>query len=303
LKVLICIGGPTASGKTALAIDTALELGAEIISFDSRQIYKELNIGVAKPDEEDLKKVNHYFINHISIHEKFTAADFETQAFALLNDLFEKSDLVVAVGGTGLYINALLNGLDEMPPITPEAEKEIDSKFIENGLSWLQEYITLNDSAYAKVVDMNNHVRLLRAAKLMLSSGKKFSDFRTGIKKPRSFKALKFFIDPERDVLYDRINFRVDMMIDAGQIEEASSLQKFAELRSLQTVGYSELFSYFKGEISIEEAIDKIKQNSRRYAKRQFTWFRNQGDWLPLKGVDKEIDLKIIKQAINDLEV
>lgn len=303
MKVLICIGGPTASGKTALAIDTALELGAEIISFDSRQIYKELNIGVAKPDEEDLKKVNHYFINHISIHEKFTAADFETQAFALLNDLFEKSDLVVAVGGTGLYINALLNGLDEMPPITPEAEKEIDSKFIENGLSWLQEYITLNDSAYAKVVDMNNHVRLLRAAKLMLSSGKKFSDFRTGIKKPRSFKALKFFIDPERDVLYDRINFRVDMMIDAGQIEEASSLQKFAELRSLQTVGYSELFSYFKGEISIEEAIDKIKQNSRRYAKRQFTWFRNQGDWLPLKGVDKEIDLKIIKQAINDLEV
>lgn len=303
MKVLICIGGPTASGKTAMAIKVALALNAEIISFDSRQIYKELNIGVAKPTKDELESVKHHFVDHISIHEKFTAADFEMQALDKVEELFLKNNFVVAVGGTGLYINALLNGLDEMPPISIEAEEEIDSKFIENGLSWLQDYIIINDPEYSRVVDMNNHVRLLRAAKLMLSSGKKFSEFRTGNKKTRSFTALKFFIDPDREILYERINARVDKMILAGQIEEAQSVQQYEELRSLQTVGYSELFSHFKGEISLEEAIDKIKQNSRRYAKRQFTWFRNQGDWTPLAGIDVESDLEIIKKAINDLEV
>ena len=303
MKVLICIGGPTASGKTALAIRLALGLNTEIISFDSRQLYKELNIGVAKPSDIELASVKHYFIDHVSIHDHFNAADFEMQSLALLEKLFVEKDFVVAVGGTGLYINALLNGLDEMPAITREAEEEIESNFIRYGLTWLQEYVTNNDPEYSRVVDMNNHVRLLRAAKLMMSSGKKFSEFRTGIKKNRPFTAIKFYLDPDREVLYDRINLRVDKMIELGQIAEASSVKEFQELRSLQTVGYSELFSHFNGEIKLEDAIDKIKQNSRRYAKRQYTWFRNQGDWIPLLGIDLEKDIQKIKKAIDDLEI
>ena len=303
MKVLICIGGPTASGKTKLAIELALRLGTEIISFDSRQVYKELNIGVAKPSIEELNAVRHHFIDHTSIIEPFNAAKFEKEGILLLDSLFVNHDCVVAVGGTGLYINALLNGLDDIPDISSATESYIEAQYAEKGIAWLQNFILQNDSSYSLVADMNNPMRLLRASKIIHSSGKKYSDYRSGEPKKRNFTTLNYYLNPDRIELYDKINQRVDVMMDKGLLEEVKGLMEYKSLKPLMTVGYSELFEHLDGVTGLEEAISKIKQNTRRYAKRQFTWFKNQGTWHPLNPDTLEQIIQSIIKDINDVEV
>jgi len=302
LKVLICIGGPTASGKTSLSIKLAKILKSPIISFDSRQLYEELNIGVAKPDTAELAMVPHYMIGNISIHRNFNAGDYEREGNIILNKLFLDHDVIVAVGGTGMYIQALIDGLDEMPEIDPVVANNVEQKYKENGLSWLQQYVLNHDKVYASQVDMNNPMRLLRAVKVMESSGKPFSEYRKGIRKKRDYKVMRYYINPDRDILYDAINKRVEKMIDTGLIAEADGLKEYRHLKALHTVGYSELFDMLEGKVTLDEAINLIKRNSRRYGKRQITWFKNQGDWVSLDaGMDDE-NIEKIKKHLYDME-
>lgn len=302
MKVLICIGGPTASGKTSLSIKLAKILKSPIISFDSRQLYEELNIGVAKPDTAELAMVPHYMIGNISIHRNFNAGDYEREGNIILNKLFLDHDVIVAVGGTGMYIQALIDGLDEMPEIDPIVANNVEQKYKENGLSWLQQYVLNHDKVYASQVDMNNPMRLLRAVKVMESSGKPFSEYRKGIRKKRDYKVMRYYINPDRDILYDAINKRVEKMIDTGLIAEADGLKEYRHLKALHTVGYSELFDMMEGKVTLDEAINLIKRNSRRYGKRQITWFKNQGDWVSLyAGVDDE-NIEKIKKHLYDME-
>jgi tRNA dimethylallyltransferase len=302
LKVLICIGGPTASGKTSLSIKLAKILKSPIISFDSRQLYEELNIGVAKPDTAELAMVPHYMIGNISIHRNFNAGDYEREGNIILNKLFLNHDVIVAVGGTGMYIQALIDGLDEMPEIDPIVANNVEQKYKENGLSWLQQYVLKHDKVYASQVDMNNPMRLLRAVKVMESSGKPFSEYRKGIRKKRDYKVMRYYINPVRDILYDAINKRVEKMIDTGLIAEADGLKEYRHLKALHTVGYSELFDMMEGKVTLDEAINLIKRNSRRYGKRQITWFKNQGDWVSLDaGMDDE-NIEKIKRHLYDME-
>lgn len=302
MKVLICIGGPTASGKTSLSIKLAKILKSPIISFDSRQLYEELNIGVAKPDTAELAMVPHYMIGNISIHRNFNAGDYEREGNIILNKLFLNHDVIVAVGGTGMYIQALIDGLDEMPEIDPVVANNVEQKYKENGLSWLQQYVLNHDKVYASQVDMNNPMRLLRAVKVMESSGKPFSEYRKGIRKKRDYKVMRYYINPDRDILYDAINKRVEKMIDTGLIAEADGLKEYRHLKALHTVGYTELFDMLEGKVTLDEAINLIKRNSRRYGKRQITWFKNQGDWVSLDaGMDDE-NIEKIKRHLYDLE-
>lgn len=302
MKVLICIGGPTASGKTSLSIKLAKILKSPIISFDSRQLYEELNIGVAKPDTAELAMVPHYMIGNISIHRNFNAGDYEREGNIILNKLFLNHDVIVAVGGTGMYIQALIDGLDEMPEIDPIVANNVEQKYKENGLSWLQQYVLKHDKVYASQVDMNNPMRLLRAVKVMESSGKPFSEYRKGIRKKRDYKVMRYYINPVRDILYDAINKRVEKMIDTGLIAEADGLKEYRHLKALHTVGYSELFDMMEGKVTLDEAINLIKRNSRRYGKRQITWFKNQGDWVSLDaGMDDE-NIEKIKRHLYDME-
>lgn len=302
MKVLICIGGPTASGKTSLSIKLAKILKSPIISFDSRQLYEELNIGVAKPDTAELAMVPHYMIGNISIHRNFNAGDYEREGNIILNKLFLNHDVIVAVGGTGMYIQALIDGLDEMPEIDPIVANNVEQKYKENGLSWLQQYVLKHDKVYASQVDMNNPMRLLRAVKVMESSGKPFSEYRKGIRKKRDYKVMRYYINPDRDILYDAINKRVEKMIDTGLIAEADGLKEYRHLKALHTVGYSELFDMMEGKVTLDEAINLIKRNSRRYGKRQITWFKNQGDWVSLDaGMDDE-NIEKIKKHLYDME-
>jgi tRNA dimethylallyltransferase len=302
LKVLICIGGPTASGKTSLSIKLAKILKSPIISFDSRQLYEELNIGVAKPDTAELAMVPHYMIGNISIHRNFNAGDYEREGNIILNKLFLNHDVIVAVGGTGMYIQALIDGLDEMPEIDPVVANNVEQKYKENGLSWLQQYVLKHDKVYASQVDMNNPMRLLRAVKVMESSGKPFSEYRKGIRKKRDYKVMRYYINPDRDILYDAINKRVEKMIDTGLIAEADGLKEYRHLKALHTVGYTELFDMMEGKVTLDEAINLIKRNSRRYGKRQITWFKNQGDWVSLDaGMDDE-NIEKIKRHLYDME-
>lgn len=302
MKVLICIGGPTASGKTSLSIKLAKILKSPIISFDSRQLYEELNIGVAKPDTAELAMVPHYMIGNISIHRNFNAGDYEREGNIILNKLFLDHDVIVAVGGTGMYIQALIDGLDEMPEIDPIVANNVEQKYKENGLSWLQQYVLKHDKVYASQVDMNNPMRLLRAVKVMESSGKPFSEYRKGIRKKRDYKVMRYYINPVRDILYDAINKRVEKMIDTGLIAEADGLKEYRHLKALHTVGYSELFDMMEGKVTLDEAINLIKRNSRRYGKRQITWFKNQGDWVSLDaGMDDE-NIEKIKRHLYDME-
>lgn len=302
MKVLICIGGPTASGKTSLSIKLAKILKSPIISFDSRQLYEELNIGVAKPDTAELAMVPHYMIGNISIHRNFNAGDYEREGNIILNKLFLNHDVIVAVGGTGMYIQALIDGLDEMPEIDPVVANNVEQKYKENGLSWLQQYVLKHDKVYASQVDMNNPMRLMRAVKVMESSGKPFSEYRKGIRKKRDYKVMRYYINPDRDILYDAINKRVEKMIDTGLIAEADGLKEYRHLKALHTVGYSELFDMMEGKVTLDEAINLIKRNSRRYGKRQITWFKNQGDWVSLDaGMDDE-NIEKIKKHLYDME-
>lgn len=302
MKVLICIGGPTGSGKTSLAISLAKMLDTGIISFDSRQIYRELNIGVARPTSEQLNSVEHFMIGTVSIQQHYNAGDFEREGTVILKQLFKDKEYVVAVGGTGLYIKALTEGFDEMPEIKQESSDWVEENYRQNGLPWLQKFIRETDEDYALEADMNNPVRLLRAAKVIKSSGRKFSDFRKGIIRANDFRVLNFALCPDRQILYERINRRVDEMMNDGLLTEVSSLFPFRNFKALQTVGYAELFKMLDGEIALDQAVDLIKQNTRRYAKRQVTWFKNQGSWLQLYTIEEKENLELIKQHLYDLE-
>lgn len=278
-KILICIGGPTASGKTALAIKLAEKYRSEIISVDSRQFYKEMNIGTAKPTQEEQNRVPHHFIDHISIHDPYDIGLFEKESMTLLEDRFKHHDILIAVGGSGLYFKAMLEGIDSFPPVSPEIITQLQKEYLEKGLDYLKGQLQQVDPSYFQIVDQNNPVRLIRAISIFRETGNPFSNYRTGKKVDRFFDSHCFYLSPPRAILYEKINDRVDKMIQDGLIDEVRSLQAFKGLKALQTVGYTELFKYFSNEYEIKEAILKIKQHTRQYAKRQLTWFNNAEKW------------------------
>ncbi len=274
MKELIVIGGPTASGKTSLAIETALELKTEIISADSRQFYKEMSIGTAKPTAEELSRVQHHFINSSSITEEYSAGQFEQEALAQLHKLFETNDHVVCVGGSGLYIKALTEGFDALPKQSKAIREQLNEQVNTAGLAALQEELKQKDPEYAQSVDLANPQRVIRALEIIRGTGKKYSDLRKNQKKKRAFTTTYYAIDWPRELLYERINQRVDNMMEEGLLEEVKSLYNVRHNNALNTVGYKELFDYLAGHHSLDDAIALIKRNTRRYAKRQLTWFR-----------------------------
>ena len=279
-KILICIGGPTASGKTALAIQLAEKYHTEILSVDSRQFYREMNIGTAKPTQEEQDRVPHHFINHVSIHDPYDIGLFEKESMTLLEDRFKHHDILIAVGGSGLYFKAMLEGIDTFPPVSPDILVQLQKEYLEKGKDYLKGQLQQVDPNYFQIVDQNNPVRLIRAISIFRETGLPFSSFRTGKKVKRFFESQCFYLSPPRAILYERINDRVDKMVEDGLIDEVRSLHEFKELKALQTVGYTELFKYFSNEYEIKEAILKIKQHTRQYAKRQLTWFNNAENWM-----------------------
>lgn len=273
-KTVIIITGPTASGKTAVAIHLAQLFGTEIISADSRQCYREMKIGVARPSEEELKTVPHHFIASHSVQEEITAAGFEHFALARTEEIFKKKDTVIMVGGTGLYIRAFCEGLDAIPETDPDIRKQVIEGFEVNGLPWLQEQVREKDPLFYEKGEIQNPQRMMRALEVILSTGNSILSFRTARKASRDFKIIKTGLDLPKEILHQHIHHRVDLMIAAGLVEEARSLFPFRQLNALQTVGYSEIFDYFDGKTSLENAIDLVKTHTRQYAKRQLTWFR-----------------------------
>lgn len=273
---MILVTGPTASGKTSLAIQIAKHFSTSIISADSRQCYRELNIGVAKPDEQQLAEVKHYFINSHSIHDEVNAATFAAYAHEAAESVFSTNDTVVMAGGTGLYIKAFTEGLDDIPEIPLDLRNEIRAKYQANGMQWLMEEVQKYDELYFTTGENQNPQRMMRALEVKLATGQSIKSFQKKHpdKKRTDYELKKYAIDLSREQLYQNINDRVDTMISMGLEEEARSLYPFKNLNALQTVGYSELFNYFEGNGTLFDAIEKIKQNTRHYAKRQLTWFR-----------------------------
>ena len=275
-KKLIVIAGPTAVGKTHLAIQIARDLDCEIISADSRQIYKEMNVGTAKPSIEDLEQVRHHFINFKSIHEYYSAGRFEVDVMNLLRH-YNKKNIIMA-GGSGLYIKAVCEGIDEMPDPDPGLRMTLQKRYEEKGLEDLTEELRIKDMETWNSIDLHNPIRVIRALEVIHQTGRKFSGLKAGIKKKRNFSILKIGLDLPRDTLYNRINTRVDHMIELGLMDEVRSLWPWRMLNALDTVGYTEFFNHLRGDYDLQEAIRLCKRNTRRYAKRQITWFRKEKD-------------------------
>ena len=273
-KTVIIVGGPTASGKTALAIRLAQHFNTEIISADSRQCYREMTIGVAKPSAEELQLVKHYFINSHSIQQDVNAAAFEQYALDAAAAIFQQKDVAIMVGGTGLYIKAFCEGLDEIPAIDPALRTQLNAAFEQNGLTWLQQQVQENDPLYYSNGEILNPQRLIRALEVKLQTGRSIRDYQNQKKVTRDFSIIKTAIDLPKELLHQRINHRVDLMMEAGLLQEVRSLAPNRNLNALRTVGYTELFDHLDKEITLEEAVEAIKKNTRHYAKRQLTWFR-----------------------------
>ena len=273
-KTLIVLLGPTGVGKTDLSIRIARHFDTEITSSDSRQVYREMRIGTAVPEKEQLEAVKHHFIHSHSIHDYFSSWECEQKTLALLSEKFKEKDQMLMVGGSMMYIDAVCNGIDLIPTISPELRTEVCERYEENGLEALQEELKELDPDFYDQVDLQNAKRVIHAVEVCLMSGKPYSSLRTNKTRERDFKIIKIGLNRDRAELYDRINQRVDIMIKEGQIEEAKSLFEFCDLNSMNTVGYKELFEHFKGHISLDKAIELIKRNSRHYAKRQLSWFR-----------------------------
>ena len=271
---LILVVGPTAVGKTDLCLNLAKKFNTEIISCDSRQFYKETNLGTAKPTISELEQVKHHFINTLSIEESYDVKRFEKEVIDLLDQLFQEKSAVIMTGGSGLFADAVVNGLDEMPELDPRFREEIIHEYESKGLEFLQSEVLKIDPEYYDLVDRNNPQRLMRAIEVFRGTGKPFSSFRVKQKADRNFKTIKIGLEREREELYQRIDLRMDQMIAAGLFEEAESLFEKRNLNALQTVGYQEIFGFMEGKYDMEEAIRLLKRNSRRYAKRQLTWFR-----------------------------
>ena len=274
VKKVIFIVGPTAIGKTSLSIELAKALNTEIISCDSRQFYKELKIGTAPPNKKELSEVRHHFIHNLSVSENYNAGQFELDAIKLINNLHKKLDTVIVVGGSGLYIDAICKGFDKLPNISAKCRVDINAKYKEKGLSWLQNKVKNIDPDFYNSCDKSNYQRLLRALEVYNETGKKISSYKSHQAKERPFEIVKIGLDMDREVLYKRINKRVDIMMENGLLEEVTLLIDHQQNNALQTVGYKEIFAFINDECTLEEAVANIKQNTRRFAKRQLTWFR-----------------------------
>ncbi len=273
-KTCILIVGPTAVGKTSLAVKTALHYNTEIISADSRQCFKELNIGVAKPSADELQQVKHHFISSISIKDEMNAAMYEQYALGKISEIFKEHDVAVMVGGTGLYVKTFCNGIDEVPVIDEKIREKINADFEWEGLEWLQKEVEKNDPIYYAKGEIKNPHRLMRALEVKLSTGKSIIEFQTQPKKQRPFNIIKIGLELPKEQLHKNINSRVDAMMKAGLLDEVKKLQPYKKLNALQTVGYRELFGHLIGDLPLEDAVEIIKINTRQYAKRQMTWFK-----------------------------
>lgn len=296
VKTVFVVAGPTASGKTAVAVQLAQKLGTAVISADSRQCYNEMTIGTAKPSPEELDAVQHYFVNAFPVNRSLTAADYEELSLGYLQEIFSTKDTAVVCGGTGLYIRALCEGLDEMPDVSDDVARDVHEKYEMLGRNWLQESLRGEDPQFYAQGEIRNPARMLRALIFKRSTGYSILNFRTGSKKDRPFRVVKAGLELPREVLYERINDRVDTMMAQGLLEEVKTLYPQRQLKNLQTVGYVELFDYLDNKMSLPEAVEKIKQNTRHYAKRQMTWFKKDKEihWFPADDpgiVDKILSL------------
>lgn len=298
-KTCIIIAGPTAVGKTSMAIQLAQHFSTQIISADSRQCYQELNIGVAKPSAMELSAAQHYFINSHSVSQNVTAADYEKYALLSADTIFLKNDKVILIGGTGLYIKAFAEGLDEIPDIEELLRTSIVTDYNNGGIQWLQEQIKKQDPDYFIYGEMQNPQRMMRALEVKISTGKSIRSFQSKLKKQRNFNCIKIGLELPREILYERINARVDKMMENGLLEEAESLIPYKHLSALQTVGYRELFDFFDNKISFENAVALIKQNSRNYAKRQMTWFKKDKE---MNWVDMQDEGKAFTTILQNVE-
>jgi len=294
-KKLITISGQTASGKTNLSIRLAQNLNCSIISCDSRQFYKEMSIGTAVPSKLELSKANHYFIHHKSVKDKYTIGDFQNDALKLIENLFKKDDFIILTGGSGMYMDAVVNGIDAFPKIKLGVRELLNEKYNSTGILFLKNKLKELDPEYHDIVDVNNHRRLIRALEVCISTGKPYSSFLNKKNKKYDFESVNFCIKVDRELLYKKINYRVDKMISNGLIKEAKALLKLKGLNPLNTVGYKELFEHFEGNLTKSQAVEKIKQNTRRYAKRQMTWLKNKN----LIWVKNNIEIDEIKRFIN----
>ena len=294
MKTLLVIAGPTAVGKTSLCVQLAKTLQTDVVSADSRQLYRELTIGTAKPTPEEMDGVRHHFINSHAIIDPVNAGRYERECLALLDTLFQTKDIVLLSGGTGLYINAVCHGLDEMPLVDPSLRNQLVIRLQQEGLESLQQELRRLDPVYAESADLQNPIRVTRALEVCLSTGVPYSSFRRQQTAERPFRSVMVALDRPRPELYERIDTRMDAMLKAGLVEEARSLLPFRDLPALQTVGYQEVFPYLDGEYDYEEMVRLLKRNSRRYAKRQLTWFRNQGNYTWVNPDDQERILSII---------
>jgi tRNA dimethylallyltransferase len=296
MKYLITIVGPTAIGKTSLSIALAQHFNCDIISCDSRQFFKEMQIGTAVPTTKELAGTQHHFIQNRSIFENYTVGEFEKEAIAKLDELYLTNDYVVMVGGSGLYVDAVLKGFDDFPEIEASVREEVTSNYEKLGIEFLQTELEKRDPNYFEVVAKENPQRMMRALEVCIGSGKPYSSFLNQKKNTRNFTPILIGLEAERSVIYDRINQRVDIMMNEGLLAEAAALFPHKNLNALQTVGYRELFRYFEGEISLEFAIEEIKKNTRRFAKRQLTWFKRNEN---TKWFDYLTDRKEIINNIN----
>lgn len=298
-KYLITIIGPTAIGKTALSIEIAKHFNTEIISSDSRQFFKEMNIGTAVPNTVELNAAKHHFIQNLSIHNDYNVGQFEKDAILKLNELYKKHNIIVMVGGSGLYVDAVLKGLDIFPDIDTSIRENLKLQLEVNGIVSLQEQLKKLDIETFRKIDIDNHQRVIRALEICIGTGKPYASFLTDKASQRNFIPIKIGLTADRNIIYDRINKRVDIMLDEGLLDEAKALFKYKSLNALQTVGYKELFSYFNGDISLEFAIEEIKKNTRRFAKRQLTWYRkdNEIQWFDYKD-NKQLIIDFINQKI-----
>ncbi len=301
-KTCIVLAGPTAVGKTSIALELAAHFNTQIISADSRQCFKELDIGVAKPSQAELSAIHHYFINSHSIHEKLSAADFEKYALEAVGKIFKQNDIAVMVGGTGLYIKAFCEGLDEIPAIDEKIRNEIIVGYDLNGIGWLKQQIVERDPLYFTSGEMQNPQRMMRALEVKLSTGNSITSFQTKQKVKRNFDIIQVGLELPRDILYGQINSRVDAMMKKGLEEEVSNLLPYKHLNALQTVGYRELFNFYDKETSLPKAVELIKQNTRHYAKRQMTWFKKNHliTWLL---PDINVVSEYLRKSLGDMEI
>lgn len=297
MKTLIVIAGPTASGKTAAAIKVAKALNTVIINADSRQFYKEMSIGTAVPSPKELQEVKHYFVQNISILNDYDVATYEQDVLLLLKKLFLEHDQVLLTGGSGLFIDAVCKGIDTMPDIDQAVRERVDNLFYEGGLAALQQEVQRLDPEYWTIVDQKNPRRLQRALEVCYQTGKTFTSFRTRSSAKRDFKIVKYALLREKQDLYNRINLRVEIMLSKGLVDEARKLYPYRRRNALNTVGYKELFDYFDGKISLNEAVEQIKLNTRHYAKRQMTWLRKDTEYQWIE--PSSIETVIADQALH----